>query len=171
MGRFKHGDYKERFRDVADELIEENIKDRNERMKRIEQLVTEYVFDTGEKPDSGVLDKLANYILREELTDPRKNKSRIEEYPFFSEYQLARRENRELPEKAAAHIGTDGKNYRVPKRKKRSVRDMLHVDRHAKSRNKERRKKYREFTSVQPIDAFNLNELPEGHPLREKYGN
>jgi hypothetical protein len=87
-----------------------------------------------------------------------------EEYPIMSETQKARRQEgrhvkkeaqrKEVSFEAAGTIGTDRVDYRRPTRK---VNEELR-DKKAKSRNAERRRKYHEFTKVQPIKVYKIGD-------------
>lgn len=157
MSRFKHGtDYKAAFERAVNELIDKNIEDRAARMRAIDDLINEYVNVIGTAPDPVQLERLANYILREELYDTYPDKVTREEYPILSERQLQRRRSVEVPLKLAEEIGTDGRNYKIPKRRKRTINENIWMDKKTKSRNKERRKKYAEYTRPGPIKTYFL---------------
>jgi hypothetical protein len=144
---------------------------REVRLGRLGALAEEYFAKAGEMPDGVALERMADLCLWEELTDNDRMKVRNNEYPFFSETQLARRQegvharsgtSGEVPLSAAESIGTDGKSYAVPTRRERNSRENRFVDKEAKIRNKERKHNYTEFTKVQPvithkIDGFAAN--------------
>mgnify|MGYP000910974900 CR=1 FL=1 len=120
--------------------------------------------------DAKLLEQLANLALHEELTDKSQYKVREEEYPFLSDMQMARRtdgaherntgvQKGEAPFTNAETIATNGRNYAVPKRRKRSIHEDLLRDEQAMIRNKERRRKYNEFTAIQPVIAYILGEF------------
>jgi hypothetical protein len=122
--------------------------------------------------DSKLLDALADAILHEELTDPHPDKITRNEYPIMSEFQLARRKEGvhaakgkfpkgEIPLNAVSLLATDGKTYRKPKRAKRTDKEYMQMD-SAKSRNKERRRKYNEFTKPQPVITYRLEDVQNG---------
>lgn len=92
-------EYTEEFEKAVDKLIAAEIDDRQERIDAVDRLCEEYTESVGETPDSRQLYRLTNEILREELTDKRKNKVRAEEYPFLSKHQLKRRFDNEFPAK------------------------------------------------------------------------
>jgi hypothetical protein len=156
--------------DKTIEWMQKNhIRSRKERMEAIEFLIDCYISQTGERPDPVQLERLTDMTLHEELTDPRKNKVQAEEYPFFSETQLSRRRNgthqrkdgssREVGLNQAAEVGTDGRNYRKPTRRKLTTHEMIHVDERAKIRNKERRKRYREATRPGPVVTYFIEKM------------
>jgi hypothetical protein len=135
---------------------------RSLRLVKIEELTETYVATTGEWPDVVALERLADLCLYEELTDDDRMKVRNNEYPFLSSEQMARRQegkhvrksdnpNIEVPLAIADNIGSDGRNYNEPTRRVRSERENRFVDKEARSLNKERKRKYSEFTKVQPV--------------------
>lgn len=81
----------DKFRLEARLLIGKGIADRAERMAAVSGLIDSYVEANGVSPNAGVLDKLADYLLTEELTDARPFKRSRENYPFLSEPQERRR--------------------------------------------------------------------------------
>lgn len=160
-------DFKTQFYEDVTAIISADISDRTERMAAVQTLTDRYMTAHGKAPDEAQLERLANYILREELTDTRPDKVTLEEYPIMSERQLERRRAQEVPLKVAEEYGADGRNYRVPKRRKRSTREMIFVDRHAKIRNKERAAAYRRDTAPGPVVPYNLRET--GGELTEPF--
>lgn len=161
-----------------------DLADRTQRMALIGQVAGDYVVahDTmveevmrlwvaggckGKCPDiisrdTALLDRLANAILDEELTDNTSWKTHHEEYPFLSELQMARRtdgihqrkyegDSGEAKLSAAANIGTDGKSYNTPRRRERSNNENIFMDEGIRTRNKERKAAYEEFTKEQPV--------------------
>jgi hypothetical protein len=103
--------------------------DRTKRIALIDELIESYIAATGQRPDSVQLDRLATLCLREELTDSDPHKMKRDEFPLLNDDQYIRRKTglhrkkdgrgvMETSFKLAAEIGTDGKNYRKPKRKK-----------------------------------------------------
>lgn len=118
-------------------------------------------------PDSALLDQLANLILHEDLTDSTAWKTRQSEYPFLSEIQLARRRDGvhqrkneggsgEVRINAAKYRATDGLDHRKPYRKIRSTAENILIDEEKRSRNVERRRKYEEFTKIQPVTTYKI---------------
>jgi hypothetical protein len=156
------------FADEVTALIERNIADRSERMLAV-QAVTDAYIDSmdGELPDPAHLERLTDYVLREELTDRHPDKVTREEYPFMSQRQLERRRFTQIPiHWLDDKLDTDGNEYKSLKRRKRSVYEMVWVDKHAKIRNKERAAQYRKDISAGPIVPYNLRDtggelLPE----------
>lgn len=151
------GDYKAEFEREVNELIDQNIEDRQERIKAIAALVDDYSLYIGEAPDPVQLERLADYILREELTDKNPYKVSHNEYPIFSESQIKRRKGTEARPEAACYVANDGRDYRTPRRRNRTINESIWIDRKAKSRNKERRAKYREYTKPGPVKIYFLD--------------
>ena len=91
-------------------------------------------------------------------------KVRNNEYPIMSDTQIQRRQEgtrqrkggSEVPLKAAFGLAADSLNHGIPRRRKRTINEMLRSDR-AKSRNKERHQQYREFTKVQAVRSYVLS--------------
>jgi hypothetical protein len=151
----------------------ETLANRALRSQIIEDLTEDYFRSTGQMPEGSQLERLSNVLLEEELADDSAWKSRQSEYAFFSEEQLARRRDgvhqrkneggqSEVKIEKAWSIGANGKDYRKPKRRERSDNENIKIDENTKSRNKERLKRYREFTKVQPVITRHISEL-EGH--------
>ncbi len=124
-------------------------------------------------PDSALLDRLTDLILHEDLTDSTPWKTRQSEYPFLSEFQLARRKDgvhqakkeggqREVSLSKARSVGTDGRDRRKPYRRERSDNEQNHVENATLARNKARQKKYDDFVAVQPVHTYHISEL-EGY--------
>lgn len=129
------------------------------RLVKIEQLTEDYYAKTGEMPDGVALERLADLCLYEELTDPNPDKVTKAEYPFLSEHQFEERYKAEVSEKVAEEYGTDGRNHKPPLRRKRTKKDEKFIDKNAKIRNKERKRRYAEFTKVQPVITRHISEI------------
>jgi hypothetical protein len=132
----------------------EIMRHRTERSRAVETLIDEYIASTGERPDPAELERLTNAMLHEELTDRHPDKVTREEYPIMSEQQLARRQNASAPLHAAHYEATDGRNYRVPTRRKRSTHENMFVDKVAKIRNKERKRQYAKDTRASEVVTY-----------------
>jgi hypothetical protein len=171
-------DYKTQFKTYVDELFAATKRgehaNRQKRMTVIHELIDAYIAATGERPDSTQLDRLATLCLYEEITDNHPDKMAREEYPIMSEEQYARRtegkhvkrtdkngnkrpNTSEIPLKAAYDYGTDGRNYRTPKRRRLSTNEALELDR-KRSRNKEREKRYKEFIKPGKVEVKRIDE-------------
>lgn len=121
-------DYKKVFVEMVDELIALAPElTRDQRIAQVEFLTDAYVDQTGERPDSYQLHRLADVILREELSDPHPDKITRNEFPIMSDRMLGRRttgaERRrkqdgtvtvEVPFEHASNVATDGRDYTQP---------------------------------------------------------
>lgn len=150
-----------------------DVADRTQRMALVERVADEYVKahaevnqaalerwaergGKGQRPspiplDAALLERLADAVLDEELTDPNPYKVAHNEYPFMSDWQLELRRDRETGLKAAEETGTDGRNYAAPKRRRRTGYENNFVDRNAKIRNAERAAQYKRDTAAGPV--------------------
>jgi hypothetical protein len=138
-----------------------DVSDRQARIKAINELTEEYVGDSGKYPDSTILERLADAVLHEDLTDDNPWKAKQAEYPFFSDRQMERRTNNEksLYKESIDEVtvGIDKKDHRdSTKRRQREKYENAFMDRAVRSRNKEIARKYKEFTKVQPVKVYNL---------------
>ena len=166
---------------------EYDVADRTERMALIERILDDYVKahadvnqraidkweekgGKGERPvsltlNTALIDKLTDALLDEEITDPNPHKVLHAEYPFFSQRQLDLRRDRETSLKAAEETGTDGRDYRLPKRRRRTNYENWRVDTGAKICNGARAAQYERDISPGKIVTYNLREnggvLPE----------
>jgi hypothetical protein len=113
---------------------------RQARFAAIKRLTDEYIAATGRRPDPVQLDRLATLCLYEEVTDKDRMKMRKNEYPIMSDEQLARRKEGkhkrdedgiyvEVPFSVANNIGIDGRDYGLPRRRKRSAREIEKIER------------------------------------------
>lgn len=120
--------------------------------------------------DTRLLSQLSDLLLHEDLTDTTAWKSRQSEYPFLSELQFARRRDGvhqrkneggsgEVSFEQTETVANDGRDYRVPVRRKRSYTENLLVDLNARSRNKERQKAYESFVAVQPVITYKVTKM------------
>lgn len=144
-------DYKAEFHDAVTDLIAEDIADRGERMAAVHALTEAYIDSVGVAPDSAELERLTDYILREELTDKRRNKVQDEEYPFLSESQLGRRRDHEYSLSLAETYDLAGVNRAKPERRHRTAREERFIDRAARRKNRARMAQYRRDTSPGPV--------------------
>jgi hypothetical protein len=166
-------DYKSAFSAAVSELVNGVraglFPDRTERSRAINALIDEYIASTGERPDSAELERLTNAVLHEELTDKSPDKMSREEYPIMSETQLARRvagvhqkkgtvQKGESSINLASDFATDGNEYRVPKRRKRTVDEQIWMNQNVKSRNKARREKYAKWSKPSRTISYKIGE-------------
>ena len=133
--------------------------DRSRRIAEMDRLIERYFAERHEMPDAGQVERLADLCLREELTDSHPDKMTREEYPFISERQFATRYVKESSMKIAEEYGTDGVNHRVPTKRKREKRENAWMDRKVKAKNAEMKRKYREFTKVQPVEIRHVDDI------------
>lgn len=130
---------------------------RSQRIVEITKLTDDYFNKVGEKPDSTALERMANLLLYEDLTNPHPDKMAREEYPIMSESQREERVKSEASDKLAEEYGDDGRNYRIPNRRKRTSYESKFVDKVAKARNKEWRDCYKDFVSGKSSGQFTIN--------------
>lgn len=74
---------------------------------KAEELIETYFKEHAKMPDSTYLDRLATYMLLDELTDSSPTKARDNEYPILSDRQIYRRKVRET---LLSDIHSDNKN-------------------------------------------------------------
>lgn len=133
---------------------------REVRLVKIEQLTEEYFAKNGEMPDAKALERLADLCLYEELTDDNVHKVAHTEYPFLSEYQFDRRDSREsVVGEAIDNSAADGRKHYKPTRRTRSDYENRFVDKKVKTRNKERKRTYAEFTKMQPVEIRHVSDI------------
>lgn len=155
-----------------------------QRMIEVERAVSSYLIAHSEHvagksgfnpPDSNLLDRMNYWLLYEEYSDRKSYKSRHSEYPILSDTQIARRQSGkhgrggenigEARLEGAANYGMDGRNYRVPKRRRRSQYEHDVRDRELYSRNAERKKRYEDFIKPQPVRLYNVANCRLGNEL------
>ncbi|TFI48184.1 hypothetical protein E4O93_09060 [Diaphorobacter sp. DS2] len=147
------------FNDVIDDIRRKTKAGelpREARIAEIDRATEEWFARTGKMPDAKQLERLADLILHEELTDTDRMKVRNNEYPFFSDSQLDERYRSEASFKLADEQGVDGANHKPPVKRMRSRREDYLIDKKAKTKNKERQRVYTEFTKVQPVVTSNI---------------
>lgn len=132
------------------------ISDRVARLERITALADAYMDATDKEPDSIALDRMADLVLFEELTDTNKNKMKAE-YPIMSERLETTRKNGERSGKLAEEYDQTGRNRAEPTRRSLSTYESIFVDARAKSLNKQRRKHYNDFVNGRTDGQFTVN--------------
>jgi hypothetical protein len=154
-------DYKTQLHEAITELhatTKRGELPREVRLVRIEELTEEYFARTGELPDEKALERLADLCLYEELYNTSLTKMQDEEYPIMSERQFDRRQNAEFATgERLDQNAADGQGHAKPTRRNRSEYENRFVDKKARIRNKERKKRYAEFTKVQPVTVYFLD--------------
>lgn len=176
------GNHKRRFRLYVDKLIAERIEYRPERQFAVQYLIDKYIEHVGERPDKRELDRLTDYVLDDDLNDPNPHKVSHTEYPFLSEKQLMRRKfgrqgnedtnmNGEVSLDRAEFVGTDGRDYRYPSRRKRSISELIFVDEHAKIRNRRRAIQYKKDKEPSPVKTEYWGRDSIELYLREEYAH
>lgn len=124
----------------------------DERKRRVDDILARF-------PRSD-LNRVADVLLYDKIYNPSLSKMTDEEYPIMSDRQYERRESKEISsvDKRMGMNAADGQPHEKPNRRVRNEYENLLIDRKARSRNKERRQKYNEFTKVQPVTTWNLRE-------------
>jgi hypothetical protein len=88
------GDFKSGFSQAVDELLTLDLP-MTFRIGQVEILTEAYFEQTGQKPDPFQLERLADFILRDDLSDPHPDKVTNTEFPILSEGQVKLRNGRE----------------------------------------------------------------------------
>lgn len=111
-GLFVEGDYKKKFERTVSRLLK--LFDENGspppleiRKNIIEALCDAYIEQVEERPDGVQIQRLANWLLYEELTDSRPDKVTLTEYPVLTKRQLKTRYNREQANENIPYILTE----------------------------------------------------------------
>ncbi|MGX6582870.1 hypothetical protein ACWMNW_15680 [Bacillus velezensis] len=130
---------------------------RQERIEAITALSDAYFDSTGDHPEPAALERMANLVLYEELSDSHPDKVTREEYPIMSETQLEERYKREASDKLAEEYDQTGSYKGRPIRRTRSSYENKVLDRRAKARNEERRKRYSAFVNGKYNGQFTVN--------------
>ena len=131
--------------------------DRIQRIEEITALADAYFDSAGEHPDSIALERMANLVIYEELSDTSKNKMKSTEYPIMSDRLEKTRRSGETSEKMAEEYDKFGKYQGKPVRRRLSTYEGIQVDRRAKSRNSERRKRHSDFVKGKIPGQFTVN--------------
>ena len=146
------------FIEAVDDLIAENIEDRGERIAAVYALTEAYIDSVGKRPDVAQLDRLSDYILREEITDSHPDKMTINEYPIMSAIQEDRRRDREYSLTLADGYDSDGVKREKPGRRRRTAREERFIDKIARDRNRARNAQYKRDTNPGPVVPYNLRD-------------
>lgn len=116
--RFSSGDFKTAFMEDVSELVNDVNLPVRWRIKAVDDLIEAYVQQTDERPDAAQLHRLADYILRDELSDPHPDKVSNTEFPILSTGQIKLRHGREYSGGDVAHYSRDIKHKLNGTRKK-----------------------------------------------------
>lgn len=92
----RRNDYARSFRISANQLFKERLP-QSEACTEVDTMLQQYYDAMDDIPDATTLEKLADAILAQDLSDARAFKSRREEYPVLSASQLEFRGEREVP--------------------------------------------------------------------------
>jgi len=84
----------------------------DERIRKVREITEAYFAHVGRHADWPQLDRLGSLVLRDELTDTDRMKSRNNEYPILSDDQTQRRDAEIIPMKWADEVGIDGRDHR-----------------------------------------------------------
>jgi hypothetical protein len=139
-----------------------------QRMAKVSQITESYIQTTGIRPEPAQLDCLSALILYDDVMNPDSHKIKHNEYPILSDLQMDRRKyggrgegsnmGGETSISEAEHVGADGRDYRYPNRRKRTIGELIYVDENARIRNKLRAAQYRKDTAPGPLVTYNLRE-------------
>lgn len=88
----------------------------NNRINYVDSLIERYFTERGKVPPKQDLDRLATFILLEELSDTSRGKMSESEYPTMSARMERGRQELEAPFEHSSQHGMDGQNYRKPTR-------------------------------------------------------
>lgn len=138
---------------TAKDVISEDLDDVKGRMDAVEAFYLDARLE-GRKVSSADIDALNSYVLRDDLRWSHPDKMTLIDYPVMSDRQAERRGDKQTSFGASLTVGTDGKNHRIPTRKRRSAYENWYVDHHARARNKERRRRYNAFIKPQPVVSY-----------------
>jgi hypothetical protein len=137
------------------------LENREYRLLNFHLALKEYLNTCKERPSNEDIYKLTEMILHEELSDNHPDKMTREEYPILSDAQLARRQEGkhvknndkttriEVPLEVASEYGTDMRSYKYPKRRVRSERENVSVNKRTGSENRLRKLKHKAFVDGQ----------------------
>lgn len=147
----------EDINDEADEKFRNTLANRQLRMQIVEDLTECYREAAGDWPDGLVLERLTNAILEEELYSDDNYYVKHTEYPILNERKYESRTRKDVKSEGLETVDTGGKNQRKPTKRKRGKYENAFIDKHTRGKNRERRKKYQEFTKVQPVKRWNMH--------------
>lgn len=124
------GEYTKDFEEAVENAFEELTQETVEyRLTLSEVVIDRYVSETGERPTTNALSRLAHAILYDDMEgDERSNKSQVVEYPILTDAQYARRtkgDNFKTNQAETSrevyvdisYLASDGRDYRPPVRR------------------------------------------------------
>ncbi|WP_054955029.1 hypothetical protein [Paenibacillus dakarensis] len=165
------GDYKQQLIDhvrLLSYLVNKSNTTYAQRMLKVTDLTDAYIAQTGTRPESAQLDRLSDLVMFSDLRDKNPHKSTQGEYPILSHKQLDRRRFGgrgndtnmigETSLEKAEHVGVDGRDYRYPNRRERTIDELIYVDATAKIRNEERSLQYKKDTAAGKLVRYNLHD-------------
>lgn len=118
-------DYKTDFIAFVDELflrldtLGYTVYTQEERIADAKRLTDGYVMQTGKRPATGQLDRLATLIVKEDKFKRKGVQVVVEEYPVMSDRQLVRRYENEVSFIGANLYDSKGSNMQMPTRTNR----------------------------------------------------
>lgn len=173
--------YKVRFEEEVTELIRKNEADRDKRIEKVKEITDSYIDHVESAPDHIQLERLSNYILKEELKDADLYKSNKVEYPILSERQLVRRQHNEVLISHLTHsngecqIDTEGidhstRNKKIPIKEQirrewypiwKQNRERIYgkEDEYIKKANNERKRKERESRRAGEVVVYYIGAI------------
>lgn len=101
---------------LFDEYKQGRWSDVNNRMKFADSLIERYFLARGERPSKQDLDRLATFLLLDELSDTNRHKMKEAEYPTMSDRMERGRRESEVSFVNAEEVGIDRRSYRRPTR-------------------------------------------------------
>lgn len=162
MGRFETNNHREQFEEEAGKLSYNRIQDRQKRLLLIDNLIEEYIEDTGMIPDGRQLERLASAILYEDLQgDTRPDKVALEEYPILTYSQIKRRHGNEASSEVLEVIGSDGRNHSRSRQRKLTISEEIQREEDAAKHPKN--KAFREARRPGKVITYKLDEVIEGN--------
>lgn len=121
-GKFRKGtNYKAAFAQEVENLLMV-VMELPERIKMIDDLLVAYVKQTGEVPDATQINRLTDFILREDLRNRHPDKVTNTEFPILSGGQLKLRGRREMASDCS-RVTTDLKHKINGRRKRKASSD------------------------------------------------
>ncbi|WP_060210519.1 hypothetical protein [Sporosarcina koreensis] len=82
-----------------------------QRRKNVELITESFYATVGQMPSPAQLDRLASFLLFDELSDPHPDKMTREEYPIMSDSQRDERLGDEVSFKWTESVAVDGRDY------------------------------------------------------------